>query len=135
MTNVPAPIPNSSLPISWTTWIATASGIITFGLLPAIHQTFPIIPALDLTTVQGALGVLVSLGILAHNQGLKAIADYVVKNIWPGLQAQLLPELEAIVAKAVAQQLEHGSDVGALSKDDVTAVLKARVARNLTDKV
>lgn len=101
----PTPTP-SNIPQSWTIWISSAAGILAFGIFPLIHQLIPAFPALDVTTVTGALGVFISCAIWMHGAGVQAVINYIEANILPVIVADLGPVLKAELAKIVSTEVQ-----------------------------
>ena len=109
----------SNIPVSWLATISSLAGVITFGVIPAIHHYFPEIPTLDVTVVQASLGMLISLAIVIHNYGLKVAVNFLMTNLAPQ------------IIQAVAAQIQHNNSVGPLSIEDVVAIKHSRYNRSM----
>jgi len=118
----PVPIP-SNVPVAWLGMISSVSGVIAFGIIPAIHYYYPTIPTLDVTVVQSALGILVSVAIVVHSFGWQTAIKFLIQN--------LSPQIIKAVEVAVAAQIQHNNSVGPLSAEDVVVIKHARYNRSM----
>ena len=122
------PLP-ANIPTSWGPAIISAASVIAFAILPVLHNTFPQIPAMNVTSVQGALAVLVSVGLWVHQVGMQAALNYFTQNILPVLIQKLAPQIQQTIEDVIKAELNKNGDVGVLSPEDVHAVKTARLNR------
>jgi hypothetical protein len=128
-TNQTPPSLPTNVPATYAPLIATIASLIVFGVAPVLHQYFPQVPSLDLTTVQAALGVLIGIAIWVHSVGYQAAMKYVVSTALPQLLQQYGPQLESVVIAAIKAELNKNGDLGVLDANDIHAVKASRIAR------